>query len=113
MAKKKMLPAKYAAEVIERRIYIVRGQRMMLDEDLADLYEVTTKVINQAMKRHPDRFPDDFAFQLTLQEVTALRSQIVTSKIGRGGRRFLPWVFTEQGVAMLSSVFRSPMAVQV
>ncbi len=110
---KKLLPAKYAPEVIDRRISIVRGQRVMLDEDLAELYEVATKAINQAMKRHPDRFPGDFAFQLTQQEVTDLRSQIVTSNAGRGGRRYLPWVFTEQGVAMLSSVLHSPKAVKV
>jgi hypothetical protein len=113
MAKKKMLPPKYAVEVIERRIYIVRGQRVMLDEDLAELYGVATKAINQAMKRHPDRFPADFAFQLTLQEATDLRSQFVTSNVGRGGRRYMPWVFTEHGVAMLSSVLRSPMAVKM
>ena len=110
---KKLLSAKYAVEVIERRIYVVRGQRDMLDADLAELYEVATKVVNQAVKRHGDRFPDDFAFQLTLQEFTDLKSQSVTSSFEHGGRRKLPWVFTEQGVAMLSSVLRSPTAVKV
>lgn len=76
-----MLPAKYAVEVIERRIYVVRGMRVMLDEDLAELDGVATKIINQAMKRHPDRFPDDFAYQLTLQEFRNLKSQFVTSSL--------------------------------
>lgn len=110
---KKLLPVKYAVEVIEKRIYIVRGQRVMLDEDLAAMYEVGTKVINQAMKRHPERFPEDFAFQLTQQEFVDLRSQIVTSNVSRGGRRYMPWAFTEQGVAMLSSVLRSPKAISL
>ncbi len=85
----------------------------MLDSDLARLYGVTTKSLNQAVQRNADRFPDDFAYQLTQQEFTSLRSQIVTSKPGRGGQRYLPWVFTEHGVAMLSSVLRSPTAVRV
>jgi ORF6N domain len=102
-----------SAEQIERQIYIVRGQRVMLDTDLAKLYGVPTKVLNQAVRRNAKRFPDDFAFPLKQQEVTDLRSQIVTSSLAHGGRRYLPWVFTEQGVAMLSSVLRSPTAVQV
>ena len=101
------------AKQIERSIHVVRGQRVMLDADLAGLYEVTTSALNQAVKRNAERFPEDFAFQLTQQEFTALISQIVTSKVGRGGRRKRPWVFTEHGVAMLSSVLRSPKAVQV
>jgi hypothetical protein len=101
------------AEQIERSIHVVRGQRVMLDADLAQLYEVTTSALNQAVKRNGERFPEDFAFQLTQQEFTALISQTVTSNIGRGGRRKRPWVFTEHGVAMLSSVLRSPKAVQV
>lgn len=83
----------------------------MLDADLAALYGVETKVLNQAVKRNIARFPEDFAFQLTDDELANLRSQIVTSN--RGGRRYLPYAFTEQGVAMLSSVLRSPRAVQV
>ena len=98
---------------IERVIHVVRGQRVMLDADLAELYGVQTKALNQAVKRNAERFPDDFAFQLTQQEVTNLKSQFVTSSEGYGGRRKLPWVFTEQGVAMLSSVLRSPMAAKV
>lgn len=99
---------------IERRIHIVREQRVMLDSDLAKLYGVPTKRLNEQVRRNRDRFPDDFAYQLTLQEFTALKSQIATSKpVGRGGKQKLPWVFTEHGVAMLSSVLGSPQAVQV
>jgi hypothetical protein len=85
----------------------------MLDSDLADLYGVPTKVLLQAVKRNLDRFPGDFAYQLTEQEFTNLRSQIVTSSSGHGGRRYPPWVFTEQGVAMLSSVLNSRTAIRV
>jgi hypothetical protein len=91
----------------------MRGQRVMLDSDLATLYGVPTKVLLQAVKRNLDRFPDDFAYQLTSQEFANLRSQIVTSSSGYGGRRYPPWVFTEQGVAMLSSVLNSPTAIRV
>jgi hypothetical protein len=98
-------------EIIERRIYLIRSHKVMLDSDLADLYEVGTKVLNQAVKRNLDRFPEDFMFQLTADEAEALRSQFVTSN--RGGRRYLPFVFTEQGVAMLSSVLNSERAIQV
>jgi hypothetical protein len=98
---------------IERRIYLVRGEKVMLDADLAKLYEVPTKVFNQAVKRNLDRFPEDFMFRVTKEESESLRSQIVTLKIGRGGRRTLPYVFTEQGVAMLSSVLRSRRAIEV
>ena len=126
----------------ERRILLLRSQRVMLDSDLAELYGVETKALNRAVKRNLDRFPEDFAFQLTGEEFEdlrcqfgttnrsgpiALRSQIGTSKLrkgsghsqsmvtrpGRGGRRYLPYAFTEQGVAMLSSVLRSTRAVQV
>ena len=86
---------------------------MMLDEDLAELYGVETKVLVQQVKRNLKRFPPDFMFQLTKTEAEALRSQIVTSKKGRGGRRYLPFVFTEQGVAMLSGVLRSERAIAV
>jgi len=100
-------------ERIERHILLVRGEKVMLDADLADLYGVATKVLIQAVKRNLERFPDDFMFQLDRQEFDHLRSQIVTSSSGRGGRRYRPYVFTEQGVAMLSSVLRSKRAVQV
>jgi len=99
-------------ERIERAILIVRGQRVMLDEDIAALYGVETKTLVRAMKRNLDRFPLDFMFQLTQEEVESLRYQIGTSN-GRGGRRYLPYAFTEQGVAMLSSVLRSERAVRV
>lgn len=99
---------------IERCILTVRGQKVMLDVDLAEIYGVTTSVLNQTLKRNLDRFPEDFYFQLTREEWTNLRSQIVISSLnGYGGRRYLPYAFTEQGVAMLSSVLRSPSAVQV
>jgi hypothetical protein len=100
-------------ELIERRIYLVRGQKVMLDSELAELYQVPTKVFNQAVSRNRHRFPEDFMFQLTMEEDRSLRSQIVTSKVGRGGRRYRTYVFTEQGVAMLSSVLNSERAVQV
>jgi hypothetical protein len=100
-------------EVIERRIHLIRGHKVMLDGDLAGLYGVATRVFNQAVKRNRDRFPEDFAFQLSPKEAEALRSQIVISKPGRGGRRYSPYAFTEQGVAMLSSVLNSKRAVQV
>ena len=96
-------------EQIEQAIHIARGQRVMLDSDLARLYGVTTMAPNQAVKRNADRFPEDFAFQLTPQEFSDLISQIVISKAGRGGRRTPPWVFTEHGVAMLSSVLLQQM----
>lgn len=111
-AKPKSTPTISPAE-IEESILVIRGQRVMLDSDLAKLYGVTTKQLNQAVNRHPERFPSDFAYQLTQQEFTSLRSQSVTSKKGRGGRTYLPRVFTEQGVAMLSSVLNSPTAVRV
>jgi hypothetical protein len=98
---------------IERRIFLVRGQKVMLDADLAALYRVPTKSLNLAVKRNRDRFPEDFMFQLTDDEVAGLRFHFETSKRGRGGRRYLPYAFTEQGVAMLSSVLRSSRAVQV
>lgn len=100
------------AEDISRRILTIRGHRVLLDSDLADLYRVSTKVFNQAIRRNRDRFPEDFVFRLTEEEFDGLRSQFVTSKRGRGGRRYLPYVFTEQGVAMLSGVLNSPQAVQ-
>jgi ORF6N domain len=101
-------------ELIERRIYLIRGRKVMLDRDLAALYEVETFNLNKAVKRNRDRFPEDFMFQLTREEAAPLRFQIGMSKpVGRGGRRTLPYAFTEQGVAMLSSVLNSRRAVQV
>jgi hypothetical protein len=102
-----------AVEKIESRIHIVRGQRVMLDEDIAQLYGIPTFALNQAVKRNLGRFPDDFAFALTPHEVTDLISQTVISSSAHGGRRKPPRAFTEQGVAMLSSVLRSPQAVRV
>jgi len=100
-------------EFIERKIFMIRGYKVMIDDDLAGLYQVSTKSLNQAVKRNGGRFPRDFMFRLTKEEAQSLRSQIVTSKIGRGGHRYLPYAFTEQGVAMLSSILRSPRAVAV
>jgi phage regulator Rha-like protein len=98
---------------IENRIFTIRGVQVMIDSHLAELYAVETKVFNQAVKRNIDRFPDAFRFQLTLEETVNLRSQIVTSSLEHGGRRYLPYAFTEQGVAMLSAVLRSETAVKV
>jgi hypothetical protein len=92
-------------------VFVVRGNKAMLDSDLAALYEVETKVLNQAVKRNIERFPDDFMFQLTKEEYKLLKSQNVTSSWG--GRRTLPYAFTEQGIAMLSSVLKSKRAVEV
>ncbi len=99
-------------ERIERKILLLRGHKVMLDSDLAGLYEVPLKVLIQSVKRNLDRFPGDFMFQLTGEEEAILRSQFVTSS-SWGGRRYPPYAFTEQGVAMLSSVLRSKRAVQV
>ncbi len=132
----KQTTALIPAARIERRILLLRGEKVMLDSDLAELYDVETKALNQAVQRNLERFPGDFMFQLSAEEsqlvlrsqiVTSnvengeealktkgsMRSQIVTSNVGRGGRRYRPYVFTEQGVAMLSSVLASPRAVQV
>lgn len=112
--KEKAAPLKLiAAPAIEKRIFVVRERQVMLDEDLADLYGVETKRLIQQVKRNLKRFPEDFMFQLTRAEATALRSQIATSKSGRGGRRYAPYVFTEQGVAMLSGVLHSDQAIAV
>jgi hypothetical protein len=102
-----------AAPAIEKRIFVVRERQVMLDEDLADLYGVETKRLIQQVKRNLKRFPGDFMFQLDKAEAEALRSQIATSNDGRGGRRYTPYVFTEQGVAMLSGVLRSDRAITV
>ena len=99
---------------IERAVLRLRGLNVMLDRDLAELYGVDVKVLNQAVSRNRERFPDDFMFELTRRETASLRSQFVTLKKGRGRhRKYLPYAFTEQGVAMLSSVLRSPRAVSV
>ncbi len=100
-------------EVIINKIYVFREQKVMLDSDLAELYGVSTKVFNQSVKRNIERFPGDFMFRLTDEEEEFLRSQFVTSKSGSGGRRYLPYAFTEQGVAMLSSVLNSEVAIKV
>ncbi len=123
-------------QIIQKRIHTIRGMQVMLDRDLAEFYGVETKVLNQAVKRNSERFPEMFMFQLTQDEADSLRSQFVTSKDtflrsqnvtldesvwrshfaiskGKGGRRYLPYVFTEQGVAMLSAVLKSGAAVRV
>lgn len=100
------------AERIEQAILLIRGQKVLLDADLAALYGVETKALVRAVKRNAERFPADFMFQLSPEEVTRLRYQFGTSKPGRGGRRYAPYAFTEQGVAMLSGVLGSPRAVQ-
>jgi hypothetical protein len=101
-------------ERIERAILVIRGHKVILDTGLASLYDVEIKVLNQAVKRNLERFPADFMFQLTVEEADLLRSQFVTLEPGRGQhRKYLPYAFTEQGVAMLSSVLRSQRAVQV
>lgn len=102
-----------AAPMIEKRIFGVRERQVMLDQDLADLYGVETKRLIEQVKRNLERFPQDFMFQLNKEEAAALRSQLATSNTGRGGRRYAPYVFTEQGVAMLSSVLRSKRAIAV
>ncbi len=104
--------ASLAPEEIAQRIYLVRGSKVMLDADLASLYGVETRILVQAVKRNAQRFPSDFMFQLTDHEWTVLRSQFVTSK-GRGGRRYAPYVFTEHGALMLSSVLNSATAADV
>jgi len=100
-------------EVVERRIFVIRGQKVMLDSHLAELYEVPTYRLNEAVKRNRRRFPVDFMFQITRREAESLTSQTAMSKPGRGGRRTLPYVFTEQGVAMLSTVLNSERAITV
>ncbi len=100
-------------EFIARRILLIKGQKVMMDSDLAELYQVPTKVLNQAVRRNIERFPSDFMFKLSLIEAATLRSQIVTSSSNYGGRRYQPHAFTELGVAMLSSVLNSDRAVQM
>lgn len=100
-------------ERIQQYIYVIRGHKVILDSALAILYEVSTKRLNEQVRRNIERFPEDFMFQLSDKEAENLRSQIATSKMNRGGRRYLPFAFTEQGVAMLSGVLRSKRAVEV
>jgi hypothetical protein len=106
--------AKHMSQLIgiEETIHFIRGQKVMLDSDLAAIYGVSTSRLNEQFSRNRERFPLDFAFQLTNQEFTALISQIAISKQGRGGRRTLPWVFTEHGAIMLASVLNSPTAIE-
>ncbi len=100
--------------MIERRIYLIRGHKAMLDSDLAELYQVSTGRLNEQVRRNRSRFPADFMFQLTRHEADSLRSQIATLKTGRGQhRKYLSYAFTEQGVAMLSSVLNSERAIDV
>lgn len=106
-----LLPA--VEERIARSIHAIRDRQVMLDADLANLYNVATGALNRAIKRNAERFPQDFMFQLTREEAEALRCQFGISNDTRGGRRYLPFAFTELGVAMLSSVLTSPRAVQM
>ncbi len=98
-------------QIIQNKIYEIRGMRVMLDFDLSELYEIETKVLKQSVRRNLNRFPKDFMFELTLDEWSNLRSQFVTSSWG--GTRYLPFAFTEQGVAMLASVLNSPKAIEI
>lgn len=102
-----------AVEQIESRIFLIRGYKVMLDSDLAELYGVSTKRLNEQVKRNRERFPADFMFQLTPEESEGLRSQIATSKYGRGGRRYRPYAFTEHGAVMAATVLNSERAIQV
>src|SRR2546422_8852240 len=100
-------------EQIERAIFLIRGHKVMLDADIARLYGVTVGRLNEAVKRNVERFPSDFMFQLTFQELRGLRSQIAISKKGRGGRRYAPYAFTEHGAIMAANVLNSRRAVQM
>jgi hypothetical protein len=107
-----MNPSVTLPEVIVQKILLIRGQKVILDADLAILYEVSTSRLNEQVRRNPGRFPSDFMFQLTKEEYEALRSQFATLEKGRGRhRKYLPYAFTEQGVAMLSSVLNSERAI--
>jgi len=100
-------------EIIERQIFLIRGVKVIIDTELARLYQVETRALIQAVKRNKARFPSDFCFQLNSEESKILKSQSVISNIGRGGRRYAPYAFTEHGVAMLSSVLKSARAVEM
>ena len=106
----KKLGNRMELQLIQNKIFEFRGHRVMMDYDLAELYQVETKVLKQAVNRNSSRFPPDFMFKISPEEWASLRSQIVTSN--RGGNRYLPYAFTEQGVAMLSSVLRSEKAIE-
>jgi len=101
------------AETIEPKIYLIRGQKVMLDSDLAELYGVTTKRLNEQVRRNADRFPSDFIFRLSTDEFESLRSHFATSSLKHGGRRYLPYAFTEHGALMAASVLDTPRAVEV
>src|SRR3989344_9063810 len=107
------IDAIHSDDTIKKRIFTVRNVQVMLDSDLAELYAVETKQLNRAVKRNKERFPDNFCFQLDGQEYGSLKLQFGTSNPERGGRRYLPYVFTEQGVSMLAGVLRSKTAVRV
>lgn len=104
-------PSYVSPEVIAARIFVARGHRVIIDSDLAGLYGVETKRLNEQVRRNIERFPEDFVFDLTAEEFAALRSQSATSK--RGGRRYLPYVFTEHGALQAASILKSPRAVEV
>lgn len=104
---------KATAQIIERKIYLVRGQKIMLDSDLAELYGVTTKRFNEQVRRNTDRFPGDFMFQLSSDEFESLRSHFATSSLKHGGRRYLPYAFTEHGALMAASVLNTQRAIDV
>jgi hypothetical protein len=110
---KKEMPMDFPIEQIQQMIYVIRGLKVMLDSDLAKLYGVETKVLNQSVKRNIKRFPDDFMFRLSPEEYTCLKSQFVTSNKGRGGKQKQPLVFTENGIAMLSGILNSDRAITV
>jgi hypothetical protein len=110
---KEIINGEDVEQLIKSKIYVIRGQKVMLDFDIAELYDVQTSRLNEQVRRNIDRFPIDFAFQLNDDEFKSLMSQIAISKIGRGGRRKMPYAFTEHGVAMLSSVLNSKEAIQM
>lgn len=109
MSSKQTIPE----EIIQNKIFIIRSKKVMIDSALAMLYQVETKNLNKAVKRNIERFPENFMFQLTQKETDALRFQIGTSRSGSGGRRYLPYVFTQEGIAMLSSVLNSERAIHI
>jgi hypothetical protein len=106
-------PTKLGLSSVKNRIHSIRGQRIVLDKDLAELYGVTTHRLNEQVKRNRERFPEDFLFQLTNQEVADLRSQFAISKGGRGGQRYLPYAFTEHGAVMVATVLKSRIAIEM
>ncbi len=112
MSDKKKKDQLIAIDEIEDKIYLIRGEKVMVDSDIAEIYGVTTKRLNEQVKRNVERFPEDFMFRLTDDEAESLRSQFATSNKGRGGRRYNPYVFTEHGSVMLASVLNSPTAIE-